>query len=474
MVPSRGATEGMAIQHRSAAPRSTVPSRARRPRRRAASRSRATARNVTNRTTSAAMMPIISAGPGRSVPSARSAAHRRTRPARRPPRPARRCRAARRAWRGRARRSSASNCTAANAVVPSGEIDRGLASGSVTPTTRVERSRPRPRSSRDRGGRPAVGDRRRRPRGTRPSRWPRRARGTAPPGGRPPACDSTPGTSKSSTVPPPATRFAATRPITTANHTSTTRRRWCTATQRPNRYEHVRHDHLLTTTTLLAVDCIFAISAALLTRIVRGRDRPGSGNGRSASGDAGSRMSPSTCSNDRGSTRPRSSRSPPPPTSRPGRSSRTSPPRTTSSWPTTPTVSTASSPSSSDDPTTSRRGTPCSASFAAVASDYDHRGRPTLRAVSPSWRPHRRCTPGACSSRPGGSRRSASTSRHGSRRRRTTPPPACSLRQRSPSCERRSSTGSPAIGQFRCRRSSNEPSIGSAMDCVRIRRCQGK
>jgi len=133
MVPSRGATDGMAIH----APRSpTIESPVTSPAIATPSgiTAASSARNVTNRMTSAAMMPIISAGPversfstvgssppnstctpaasaGVAVSSSASSADR--------PRSA----------------VGASNCTAAKAVVPSGEIERGVARGSVAPTT---------------------------------------------------------------------------------------------------------------------------------------------------------------------------------------------------------------------------------------------------------------------------------------------------------------------------------------------------
>ena len=134
MVPSRGATDGMSIHAPSsptidspvASPATATPS---------GITAASTARNVTNRMISAAMMPIISAGPvERSFSTVGSSPPNSTCTPAASAGPAVSSSASSVApteLGGRARRTAPH----ANAVVPSGEIDRGLASGSVTPTT---------------------------------------------------------------------------------------------------------------------------------------------------------------------------------------------------------------------------------------------------------------------------------------------------------------------------------------------------
>ena len=142
---------------------------------------------------------------GACVPSTPSGARRRTRPGPRPLRPAPAVSiSASTASRPRSA-VEPSNCTDANAVVPSGEIDRGLASGSVTAST-WSSARTSATVAGDPGRRVGVGDRaiggvEHDHRGGA-----RALRELGPSTDRRPAWDSTPGTSKLSTVPPPPVR----------------------------------------------------------------------------------------------------------------------------------------------------------------------------------------------------------------------------------------------------------------------------
>ena len=135
-----------------------------------------------------------------------------------------------------------SNCTAANAVEPSGEIERGPASGSVTASTCSSDAT----SAIVASIAAAVAGSLTVPSSTwnttiavAPARSGKRcsSRSTA-------ACDSTPGTRKSSTASPPATRFNPTRP-STATTQATRTSRWWAAIQRPNRYNPFDTTHLL-------------------------------------------------------------------------------------------------------------------------------------------------------------------------------------------------------------------------------------
>jgi hypothetical protein len=251
------------------------------------------------------------------------------------------------------------------------------------------------------------------------------------------ACDSTPGTRKSSTASPPATRFNPTRPSTATTQATRT----ADGGQRSNdpigTTRSTRHTSCDEHT---CSHCIFAITA-LFDSVRSWPNRPDDENETSVSADEDSRTSRSNCSNAKASTRRRSSRSrvkragtpdvllvlrdqgrP-----RPGRLQRT--PRTHPHR---------------------ARATPRQRTGLGRTTRIVRHGRRRLRVrtrpdpptVHDHGEPTHPCSPEASSSKPDGNRRSPDVSPHDSARRPTTPHHACSQQRRSPSCAPLCSTGS--------------------------------